>query len=322
MQGKIWGLIPPGNGAKNKRPPARIATVLSPVIVSTDIYHSPAADGLPICRHRFWPEGVPRGRVTILQGLGDHIGCHRAAAEWFCARGYACAGVDWPGHGLSEGKRGHLAGLAVAFGLIEETQIWLDAETASAGEHILYAHSTGAFFALHWLDRFPIKQGLVSDPTGYDRIWLGSPLLKPDHGQPRWLIRAAGWLAKLAPTLTIDTRVRPERARHLNANAGPPDAVEALCHHRVSTALGADILRHAPRTAGTARRLTDPLSVLITQGDEDTICPPAFSRAFFEAIPARRKTYALLPGNRHETLREPDNSPVRAAVERWLDEVT
>jgi lysophospholipase len=313
-------LIPPVNGAKNKRAPARIATDLSPVTISTDTYASPAAAGLQICRHRFWPEGTPRGRVTILHGLGDHIGCHRAAAELFCARGYACTGVDWPGHGLSEGKRGHLPGLAVAFGLIEETQAWLDAETASVGEHILYAHSTGAFFALHWLDRIPIQQGMISDPTGYDRIWLGSPLLKPDQGQPRWLVRAAGWLAKIAPTLTIDTRVRPERARHVKDPAAPPDADEALCHHQVSTALGADILRHTPRTRDTARRLTDPLSLLITQGTEDTICPPEFSRAFFEAIPAKRKTYALLTGNRHETLREPDNSPVRDAVNRWLDE--
>lgn len=289
--------------------------------VSFESYPSPTVGGAAVCRHVFRPEpGVPiRGHVTILQGLGDHIGCHQAAAELFCKRGYICAGVDWPGHGRSAGKRGHLPGLEAAFGLIAETVACLDEKGGGHGERVLYAHSTGAFFALHWLARFPIKQGAISDATGFDRIWLGSPLLKPEHGQPRWLVRAAGWLAKLAPTLTIDTRVRPERARHLNNPASPPDAVEELCHHRVSTALGADILRHAPRTFDTARFLTDPINVLITQGDEDTICPPEFSRAFFEILPTQRKTYALLAGNRHETLREPDNSPVRDAVSRWLD---
>ena len=290
------------------------------MIATTESYESPAA-GLRLCRHLFRPDGAeaPKGRVILLEGLGDHIGCHKVAAELFCARGFVCGGLDWPGHGLSEGKRGHIAGVSLAGRLIVETVAWLDEMAECDGRRILYAHSTGAFFALHHLGGRETRQGTVADPTRFDRVWLSSPLIRPEFGQPSLLVWAAPWLARMAPTLILDSKVRPERCRHIDPGA-PPDPEEALCHHWVSAGLGADLLGHASATPRTAFALRDPMSVLLTQGAEDPICPPSFSKAFFDTIPTSRKTYALLPGTRHEALREPDNSPVRDAANRWLDE--
>jgi lysophospholipase len=288
------------------------------MIATAESYDSTAA-GLRIHRHLFLPEsGSPTGRAVMLHGLGDHLGCHLAAAEWLCARGYACAGVDAPGHGKSEGRRGHLDRFETIYGLIDETLAWLDDQFGVVGPRLLYAHSTGAFFALHYLRARSIVQGQIAGQTLFDRIWLGSPLLRPEHGQPPLLVAAAGLLGRAVPFLTLDTKVRPDRCRHLVPGA-PVDPAEALCHHWVGVDLGASLLRHARDTTTAALALADPTDLLLTQGAEDTICPPVFSRELFDAIPARDKTYALLPGLRHECVREPDNSPVREAAGRWLD---
>lgn len=271
--------------------------------------------GTTVCRHLFIPPvPEPSGRVLLLQGLGDHLGCHRRAAELFASRGLLGAGVDWPGHGRSEGKRGHIANLEVTHRLIEETLERLGEIGGRSGPTLLYAHSTGAFFCLDYLRTMSRPDGA----SRFDGVWLSSPLLQPAHGQPSLLVKAAPWIARLAPTLTFDTGVRPERCRHLTPESAA-DPAEALCHHRVSAALGAALLAASVDLPELARALTDPLRVLITQGEEDTICPPAFSREFFRAIPAVRKTYALLPGLRHECLREPDPAPVLDAAAAWLD---
>ena len=61
-----------------------------------------------------------------------------------------------------------------------------------------YAHSTGALFALRFLEMN--QQGCFGDPTLFDRIWLGSPLLRPEHGQHPIKQWGARWVGKIAPT--------------------------------------------------------------------------------------------------------------------------
>ncbi len=291
-----------------------------------ETYQSPAT-GRAIHRQVFLPEGKDRcGHVILLHGLGDHLGCHLRAAELFCDRGYVAVGIDWPGHGRSEGKRGHINGLGETFSLLEETLDWIAHDSPSPGGRTgVYAHSTGAFSLLHFLarrHRAATGQGQVRDSTLFDWVWLSSPLLRPDHGQPPLLVFAGRWLAKLAPSLTLDTKVRPDRCRHPR----PDDAVAASremdgCHHWVNAAFGGDLVKYARHINDTGLALAAPTSVLLTQGADDPICPPPFSRALFEKIATQEKRYLLLPGLRHEILREPGNDSAISRIAGWLDEV-
>ena len=287
-----------------------------------ETYSSKAAAG-EIHRQVFHPDsgdGELIGSVLLLHGLGDHLGCHLPAAELFCQRGYLGVGVDWPGHGRSAGKRGHILGLDPTFGLIDETLDWLSKQPQPRGSRGIYAHSTGAFVLLNYLLRQQTQQGQVGDSTLFDWIWLSSPLLRPDHGQNPLLIFGAKWLAKLAPTLILDTKVRPERCRHVPAEGVTASPEMDGCHHWVSAAFGGDLVRRGHRINQTATAITEPTRVLITQGAEDEICPPRFSEAFFREIPAPDKTYVILPGMRHEVMREPGNEAAVERITAWLDE--
>lgn len=290
--------------------------------LSGETYPSTAASGLGIHRQVFHPDTPePRGAAILLHGLGDHLGCHLRAAEMLCERGYLCTGVDWPGHGRSEGKRGHINGLKTVFGLIDETLAWLEDQDLPAGApRGIYAHSTGAFGLLNHLRHRRTQPGPVPDSTLFDWIWLSSPLLRPDHGQPRLLVRVAPLLARLAPRFILDTKVRPESTRHLIDGGTAAGQEMDGCHHWVSAAFGADLVRQGRRVNETADFIHEPTRLLLTQGENDDICPPEFSRAFFDRVATAQKTYALFPGLRHELMREPGNAPALERIGAWLDQ--
>ena len=92
------------------------------------------------------------------------------------------------------------------------------------------------------------------------------------------------------------------------------------CHHWVNAAFGGDLVTYGRGINRTAKAIVPPTSLLLTQGEDDGVCPPEFSRALFEEIEAEAKQYLLLPGLRHEILREPDNDDAIAAISAWLDE--
>lgn len=284
-------------------------------------YPSPAVNGVSIHRQVFHPSrGESAGTVLMMHGLGDHLGCHLRAAEMFTERHQIGIGVDWPGHGRSEGKRGHIDGLSQAFAVLDETQDWIEAQDFPAGPRGLYAHSTGAYLALQYL--YHLEQNRPAPTDGrprFDWIWLSSPLMRPDNDHPPFIIWASRWMARLYPSFTFDTRVRPERARHLVPEGQTASQQMDGCHHQVSAALGWGLIEARPRLNRTAPLIQDPTRLLLTQGSEDGICPPEFSQDYFDRIPATDKTYTLLPGLRHEVLREPGNETVLADIEGWLD---
>jgi len=251
------------------------------------------------------PQG--RGTVLVLHGLGDHIGCHEKAMELFCQNGYEAEGFDWPGNGRSSGKRGDIPGVRNAVKLLLEIINSLDQPPVA-----IYAHSTGAFITLAFLNRyhnrFPLKW-----------LWLSAPLLVPTHGLSRLRLKAAKLLAHFAPKLTIPTGVQPSHCYHINS-LNPALIARQLrhCHAKISARFAKDLIIWEPRVALAATQINSPTSVLVTQGDEDTICPPKYALEMFKSISTEKKTYLSLKGLRHEPLREPNNQEFLDSVADWL----
>jgi alpha-beta hydrolase superfamily lysophospholipase len=127
-------------------------------------------------------------------------------------------------------------------------------------------------------------------------------------------------LAEWVPGLSMPTGVKPSRCYHVN-DFDIKTVTEEFreCHSRISARLGRDLILWEPEVARSATKLADPLSILITQGDDDRICPPEFSGEMFHTIPAEDKTFLLLKAVRHEPLREPDNQEFLESVRVWLE---
>ena len=71
----------------------------------------------------------------------------------FAAAGIHCRTFDWPGHGRSEGQRGHMDSLETVTGLIREQRHRLRESIGPDKPIGLLGHSMGGFFALYFLGR-------------------------------------------------------------------------------------------------------------------------------------------------------------------------
>lgn len=275
-------------------------------VVPDPIHHRralPAEDGRA-CR---------AGTALVLHGLGDHIGGHEWALRLLAGKGYHAEGFDWPGHGLSGGSRGHLPGVPAALDLIAEAMAALP--RAPAG---IYAHSTGAFLLLHYLRR----EAEAGRTPPFRWIWLGSPLLKPGHRQSAIKKKLAPFLAEVAPRLTLSTGTRRSDVCHVwDPEALADDSYYEGYHSRVSARFGHSLLAFGEKMEACARSIPGGAKLLLSQGSEDTVCPPSFACEFFARASAREKTLLYLKGAAHEIFHEANRHDFFNAASAWLDGV-
>ena len=257
-----------------------------------------------------------------MHGQGDHLGCHEKAARMFCRKGLIAAGMDWPGHGHSEGKRGHSHGVNPLLELITEALADLRERLPEGAPIGLYAHSAGAFVLLQYLsEQASLGEDAVNSPSSFRFVWLSSPLLRPDHGQGFLKKKIGEWLSKIAPGLLFDTGVRSDRCYRSDPNTGLLKE-DPLKHHKISLALGSDMVKRSGKVNDCARVFQEPTRLFVTQGSADNVCPPEFSRAFFDrvSLPEKNKTYLLLPDVLHEPLNDPGAPELLTTMGEWVDD--
>lgn len=266
-----------------------------------------AADSLRL-RTLAWPAtGTPRAAVLLVHGFGEHVGRYAGVAAALNAAGYSAYGLDHRTHGASEGRpRVYLTDVErVADDL---ALLWARVRLAQPRLPVfLYGHSMGAYFALHFALRRP--EGLVGVVSS------GAPLTM-DREIPRALLRLAGLVAGVAPTLPL-----------------VPLDLDAISRDRaVVAAYKADPLVHAGRIRArmaaqigtTLEALRERLSelrlpLLILHGGADRVVPPSGSAWLHAHAGASDKTLHIYPGLYHEIHNEPERATVLADVTSWLD---
>ena len=261
-------------------------------------------------RVREWlPSGPEKGQVLILHGLGDHAARHDWAASLITDAGYRAVGFDWPGNGESDGVRGDMPTVAESGRLLEEV-----IQALALRPQGIFAHSTGAFLALHWLG------GLAQPLDGLRWAWISSPLLVPSHGQPGLKISLARLLAAGFPRLTLSTGVRQKSCYH----TGFDPLIDAALkkdgsHRRISLRFAIDLLAAEKFLLESASRIPGAPAFLVTQGTEDKVCPPHYVEALYARLPGMEKCLVFASGARHEPFREKDHRAITNAVRSWLD---
>jgi len=251
-------------------------------------------------------------KVLLLHGQGDHIACHDWAAGLLVQAGFSPEGFDWPGHGQSSGRRGDIPDVDTAIQLIDEVIDKMESPPVG-----IFAHSTGGFVLLRYLDR-KIRLG---ESLPFRWIWLNSPLIHPAHNQSPLKQRGAKWLGKYFPRLTFSTGVTRKQCCHLEgAEKGDKRINFEGCHNRISLRYGNSLLGRDNEGLSGAIPIPDPLRLLFTQGDEDPICPPPFAVDFFDKVPTPHKTVVLIKGARHEAFREANTLSFFNSVTSWLNQ--
>jgi lysophospholipase len=255
---------------------------------------------------RGWPAADPHAALIVVHGLGEHAGRYAEFAGRAAAAGISVFALDLAGHGLSEGRRGHVSSFDIHLLDIESLRELAVARTPRAAPVFVLGQSMGGLIALRYLQEYggAVRGGVICSP------WLATVA----H-VPLWKRLLAPPGARLAPAAPIPHGLDAE---HLSRD---PEAVAAYR----SDALVQPYI--TPRTfaevrAAVARVEREPgsfrLPLLFLMGDDDRIVDTDRARRFAQSIPGGDVRVVIRPGGFHELLHEPDRRETADEIIAWI----
>ncbi|MGB4135715.1 MAG: alpha/beta fold hydrolase [Microbacterium sp.] len=269
------------------------------------------ADGIAIVYDEYPAQGVARGVVQLLHGVGEHAGRYGALIDALTGAGFHVYADDHRGHGRTGirqwndpaklgrlgrgGMRAAVAACAQLTGIIRAAHPGLPL--------VLLGHSWGSFLAQMLLNEHPESYDAVilsgsayRTPATMNALPLNARWKGPEADGLEWLARdPAVWQAFHDDPLTTETP--------LLKLFGPIEA--AKMYGRPAKDLGRDV----------------PLLLLV--GRDDPVGGPASVHKLADAYKRRSGltdvTTLVYPDARHEIFNELQQADVRADVLAWLD---
>jgi len=250
------------------------------------------------------PGEYVRAVVIFVHGLGEHI---QRYSHWYTAlseEGIAFAGVDLPGHGLSDGSRGNISSYDLTDEMIE---ILFESVTKTfMGIPVfLYGHSLGGGIVTDYLIRKDLKlSGAV----------VTSPWLKLSFEPDRFKVILASLIRKILPGLTQPSGLVTEHLSHDSLVVAGYKS-DPLVHDRISVSLYYNAIKAAENSLEHAADLRIPL--LLMHGSEDMISSPEGSCQFASA--SKTTELKIWEGGYHELHNESFRDEVFKYLIQWIN---
>ncbi len=246
-----------------------------------------------------------RAMVILVHGVGEHIRRYEGWAGLFTEAMIGMAGVDLPGHGCSDGKRGHIRSYAITDEMID---ILLSEcrKTFPGIPLFLYGHSLGGGIVLDYLIRKnPDVRGAI----------VTSPWLKLTFEPDRMKVRLAGIMKNVLPSFVQSSGLVVE---HISRDAGVVEQYrkDPLVHGLISVALFHSAMSAASDTLKNASGLKKLL--LLMHGTGDQICSHEGSREFAEKTPLAE--VRLWEGAYHELHNDYCRHEVFDTIRSWIED--
>jgi alpha-beta hydrolase superfamily lysophospholipase len=237
--------------------------------------------------------------IVLVHGLGEHILRYDNWADLFMKEGMAFTGVDLPGHGRSEGKRGYVR----SYRLVDEMiGIMLDScrKTFPGIPVYLYGHSLGGGIVLNYVLRVnPRIKGVI----------VTSPWLRLSFEPAKDKIILASVLKNLIPGLVQSSGLNVSHISHDDTVVNNYKK-DPLVHGKISVSLFDAAMSAAKYSLTHAQDLKIP--TLLIHGSDDQITSPQGSMEF--AGKSDKVTLRIWDGGYHEL----HNEPFRADVFRYI----
>ncbi len=250
-------------------------------------------------------EGTPRAGVVLVHGLGEHINRYQQVAEAFNQAGLDLLGFDLPGHGRSEGPRGHTS--------FDNILVEIDQAIAEMRQRhpnipvFLYGHSLGGELVLYYtLKRRPSLQGVIST----------SPSVAPGTSLNGLKKTMAKVLSRLSPGFTTENGLDVNNLSH-DQEIVKAYQQDQFVHPRISAQLGLDLVEKGQWILAHAERF--PLPLLLVVGTCDQLVSVEAVQQFAARAPKELVTLKLWQGFYHETHNEPEKEEVLAFSIDWIN---
>ncbi|KAL7114434.1 hypothetical protein ACP275_04G121100 [Erythranthe tilingii] len=251
-----------------------------------------------------------RGVVVLLHGLNEHSGRYSDFAKKLNANGFKVYGMDWIGHGGSDGLHAYVHSLDYA---VNDMKLFLG-KVLSENPGVpcfCFGHSTGGAIVLK----------AVLDPKVRQRI-AGIVLTSPAVGvKPSHPIFAV--LAPIFSFLLPRFQFSAANKEGITVSRDPEALVAKYSDPLVFTGsirirTGYEILRITAHLQQNLARLTTPFLVL--HGTDDSVTDPEASMKLHEEASSADKTIKLYRGLLHDLLFEPEKEEVADDIIAWLSD--
>jgi alpha-beta hydrolase superfamily lysophospholipase len=245
-----------------------------------------------------------RAFIIFVHGLGEHMLRYTGWAEEFVRNGIGFEGVDLPGHGRSDGKKGHIRNYSLTDEMIEK--LLDEFRKSDPGIPVfLYGHSLGGGLVLDYLVR--------KNPSFTGAI-VTSPWLKLSFEPDEAKIKLAGVIKNILPGLVQRSGLVVE---HISHNISVVEAYknDPLVHGKISVSLFHSAMSAASNALRNAGHLKIP--VLLLHGSDDQICSPKGTREFASATSLAE--FMLWNGGYHELHNEPFRDEVFKHILVWIN---
>jgi alpha-beta hydrolase superfamily lysophospholipase len=245
-----------------------------------------------------------RAGIILVHGLGEHVRRYSHWVDMFCEKGFGFVGVDLPGHGKSDGKRGVLN----SYSLTDEMLDFLIAEYKKTFPGIpvfLYGHSLGGGIVMQYVLRKKpeIKGAIVTSP------WLRLSF-EPD----RIKLLLGRIMKSLLPSLIQPSGLIVSHISH-DQKVVDDYLSDTLNHNKISVGLFHSAITAANYSLQHAEDLKIPM--LLIHGSDDQFTSPDGSSDF--ASKTKMVELKIWDGGYHELHNEPFKDEVFSYILKWIE---
>ncbi len=262
------------------------------------------SDGLNLHALVRRPKEDPKACISMVHGIGEHIGRHEVIANHFNESGYATLQFDLRGHGKSEGKRGHSPSYDR---LLDDIALLLYDAAIKFPKlpHILFGHSMGGALVINYcLKRKPDLTGVISVSPGF----------RTTAPTPGWKISMVRIFSTVWPAMTLYNGVKAEDLTR-DTEIVRLTLEDPLYHFRISARMGLDVITEGEWAIENASEWEQPL--LLMHGTGDRLTSHEASREFASKA-GDNCTFRLWDNLYHEMHNDPEGNEVLAYIVEWL----
>lgn len=241
--------------------------------------------------------------IIFVHGLGEHIQRYDYWSGLFLRENMAFAGLDLPGHGRSEGRRGMIRSYSV---LHEMINVLLETagKTFPGVPVWLYGHSMGGAIVLDYV--------LKCNPAIKGAI-VTSPWLRLAFAPSKSKVLFAKGINRIFPGLVQPNGLETIHLSHDETIIEKYNK-DPLVHDKISVSLFTGTMKAAAYALRHASDLKIP--VLIIHGNKDMICSPEGSREFADKSPMAE--LKIWDGGFHELHNETFRDEVFRYIVNWM----